>query len=209
MTVGPGQHVHVAGAFTPNPAAPGPSGFGLLRVTTNPPTPATILVNGIPRDEWGLNWVKVPQGTYTVSSRGGYGATAPLPVVVSVIEGGITEYQANFLPHGGLRVVTDPPMPATIYVNGYARNDWGMWQSMLPGTYEVSFGQVNGFATPPPQMVTVTAGELATVIGVYSQASSAGSTIGAESAEPGRPLPDDIMAAPLARTINPKRTFID
>ena len=51
----------------------GPPAKGELRVTTNPALPSQILVDGVPRDTFGLNWLDLPPGTYTVSfdPRGG------------------------------------------------------------------------------------------------------------------------------------------
>src|SRR5437870_13864773 len=53
---------------------PGPA---LLRVTTNPALPGKIIVDGVPRDEWGLAWVKLAPGRQRVSFGGGYGSTSP------------------------------------------------------------------------------------------------------------------------------------
>lgn len=170
FTLAPGEPKHVDGVFTANPNAPGPdpSTYGLLRVTTNPALPATIYANGNALDEWGTTWVKVPPGTYTISFKTVYGFSAPAPKdVVVKPNGAVTEYQGNFVQHGSLKVETNPPVPATIYVDGIARNDWGMWQSMEPGTYEVSFGSVPGFVAPTAQTVAVLAGELTTVTGSY------------------------------------------
>ncbi|HLB69236.1 MAG TPA: hypothetical protein VJN63_12420 [Thermoplasmata archaeon] len=33
-------------------------------------------------------------------------------------------------------------MPATIFVDGIPRNDWGMRQTFEPGTYKISYGPV-------------------------------------------------------------------
>ncbi|MGQ0798241.1 MAG: DNRLRE domain-containing protein, partial [Methanobacteriota archaeon] len=69
--------------------------------------------------------------------------------------------------HGALRVTTSGAPAATVFVDGISRNDWGMWQSMEPGTYTVSYEPVPGFSTPAPQTVEVKAGELSSVAGVY------------------------------------------
>jgi ABC-type transport system substrate-binding protein/PKD repeat protein len=178
-TVTAGGFTPIEGVYTPSAGAPGPdlSTYGLLRVTTNPAVPAQILVNGIPRDEWGLTWVKMAPGTYTVSFKGVYGVTPPPPVDVVVQPNGVTtEYQGNFQVHGSLRVTTNPAVAGTIFVNGLPRNDWGMWQSMLPGTYKVSFGPVDGFVTPAPQTHTVTAGVLTSAEGLYVAAPVAAPT---------------------------------
>ena len=168
-TVTAGTTQTVTGTFTLSSGAPGPdpTTFGYLRVTTNPATAAQILVNGVPRDDWGLTWVKLAPGTYTVSFGQGYGYTPPAPQMFTVTAGATTTWDAPFVAHGSLRVTTNPALPATIFVNGVPRDDWGMWQSMPPGTYTVSFGAVPGFTAPAAQTVTVTAGVLTPVTGSY------------------------------------------
>ena len=39
---------------------------GSLRITIDPPYAATIFVDGVPRDTWGM-WQSMPAGTYKVS----------------------------------------------------------------------------------------------------------------------------------------------
>jgi uncharacterized membrane protein len=179
VSVVAGQLTTVTGTYTVNPNAPGPdpSSFGYLRVTTNPAVPAQILVDGIPRDEWGLTWVKMAPGTYTVSFKGVYGLTPPAPQLLTVTASATTTYNAAFTVHGSLRIVTNPALPATVFVNGLPCDDWGMWQSMAPGTYTVSFGDVPGYVTPAPQVAVVAANSLTTITGTYVAAAivSAGS----------------------------------
>ena len=160
----------ITGTFTANAGAPGAAaGFGLLRVQTSPAVPSQILVNGIPRTDWGLDWVKLPPGTYTVSFGGVKDMTAPAPQVVTVTAGNTTVVTGTFIVRGWLRAVTSPAVPATISVDGVPRDDWGMWTSFEPGTYQVCFGSVSGFTgTPVCQTQPVTAGLLTTVTGTYT-----------------------------------------
>ena len=66
-------------------------------------------------------------------------------------------------------MVTSPAVPANITVNGVAANAWGMWTSKEPGSYDVCFGDVPGYTTPPCQNgQTVTAGNTTTVTGTYT-----------------------------------------
>jgi hypothetical protein len=175
VTIGAGAFRHLVGRYTSNPSAPGPdpATFGYLRVTTNPAVPSQISVNGIPRDEWGLTWVKVAPGMYTVSFKGVYGFTTPAAAAVTVVAGATAIHEGAFLLHGSLRILTSPALPATVYVDGLPRNDWGMWQSMPPGTYLVSFASVPGYVTPASQTVAVAAGALTTATGTYVVASAA------------------------------------
>ena len=39
---------------------------GLLRVVTSPAVPSQVLVDGVPRHSWSLDWLKLPPGTYQV-----------------------------------------------------------------------------------------------------------------------------------------------
>jgi hypothetical protein len=169
-----GATTTITGTFLANPSAPGPdpTTFGYLRVTTTPATAAQILVNGVPRDDWGLAWVKLAPGMYTVSFGQSYGVTPPAPQTVTVTAMATTVYDGVFTVHGSLRIITFPALPATVFVNGIARDDWGMWQSMPPGTYTVSFGDVAGYTTPASQTAIVAANTLTSITGTYATATA-------------------------------------
>ena len=68
-------------------SAPAGAGEGYLRVTTSPALPSQILVNGVPRDTWGLTWLKLPPGDYEVSFTDMPGFTTPAPQTVTVLAG--------------------------------------------------------------------------------------------------------------------------
>jgi hypothetical protein len=176
VTIREGELTHVVARYTANPDALGedPNSFGLLRVTTSPPVPSQIVVDGSARDEWGLTWAKVPPGTYEVSFRGVYGVTAPPAASVVVAAGRTAEIEGAFREHGSLRILTSPALPATVFVDGVPRNDWGMWQSVDPGTYVVSFESLDGYDGPTPKSVTVLAGELTTLVGIYTSTPTSG-----------------------------------
>jgi hypothetical protein len=175
VTVVAGATASTTGVYTPNPSAPGPdpSSFGMLRVTTNPAVASTILVDGHPRDDWGLTWVKIAPGVHTVSFTGVYGMTPPPPTEVTVVAGQTTTYEGRFTVHGSLRVTTSGVAAPTIFVDGIPRNDWGMWQSMEPGVYTVEFEPMPGLVTPAPQTVAVASGTLVVVDGAYTPAAAA------------------------------------
>ncbi len=206
-TVTAGTTTTITGNFVSNPSAtgPDPTTYGLLRVTTNPATAAQILVNGVLADDWGLAWVKLAPGTYTVSFGQGYAYTPPAPQTVSVTAGATTTYNAVFTVHGSLRVTTNPALPATIFVNGVPRDDWGMWQSMPPGSYTVSFGPVAGYITPAPQTATVTAGTLTMITGTYVAAATSGPFHSSPSAleqSPGPALPFIVLPRDPSRSVD-------
>jgi RHS repeat-associated protein len=176
-------------------AAHGDSGSGQLRVTTNPPLPSQILVNGEIMDTWGLAWVELPPGTYEVSFTHVEGYTEPPPRQVTITTGEVTTVDGVFTPRGFLRVVTDPPIGGTIVVDGARRNAWGMWTDIPVGEHEVCFTPVRDFTPPPCQTVTVVAGETTTVTGTYTETpgSPAESGVGFLRATTTPPLPSQLL----------------
>ena len=143
------------------------SAMGELRVTTSPALPSQILIDGVPRDSFGLNWLDLPAGSYTVSFTHVEGYTDPAPQTVNVVAGQTTTVQGNFVQRGVLRVITSPALPGTITVDGIPRNDYGMWTDLPVGAHTVCFGPVAGFNPPACQTPTLTAGNLTTVTGTY------------------------------------------
>jgi hypothetical protein len=168
VSVTAGNTTSVTGRYTSSPAAPGPSGTGQLRVTTDPAVPSQILVNGVPMDSWGLNWVDLPPGTYTVAFTHVEGFTAPAPQTVTVSPGAVTLVTGNFKERGSLRVIMSPEVPATITVDDVAYDDWGMRAEVPAGMHTVCFGWAPKFLPPPCQTVVVTAGAPTTVTAAYT-----------------------------------------
>jgi hypothetical protein len=162
---------------------------GLLRVETSPAVATTILIDGIPRNDWGLDWVKMPPGEYTLSVSDVTGYLTPTEVEVTyyppegdpvtqnqllsepilVASGGTTQVVVSFIQLGNLRVETSPVLPTanTIFVDGNPMNDWGLWVNLEAGDYTVSFQDMDGYQTPPPTVVTVTSGITTYVSGNY------------------------------------------
>jgi quinoprotein glucose dehydrogenase len=138
-----------------------------LRVTTDPAVPSMISVDGITRTQWGLSWMKIDGGHHSVAFSDVPGFDTPGEAALQIAPGETGEVVGRFDRLGFLRVVTNPAVPGTIYVDGVPRNDWGMWTAFPPGTYVVAFGPVAGYVPPPPAPVQVVAGELATVTGDY------------------------------------------
>jgi hypothetical protein len=163
-----GQLTTVTGTYTSNPGAPGEIDMGELRVTTNPALPSQILIDGVIRNSWGLDWLKLAPGSYTLSFTHVEGYTEPAPQQVTVTANQTTTVNASFTQRGSLRVITSPAVRGTISVDGIPRNDWGMWTDIPAGLYQVCFGPVQGFIEPPCQNATVNAGQLTTVTGTYS-----------------------------------------
>jgi hypothetical protein len=162
---------------------------GLLRVETSPAVATTISVGGIPRNDWGLDWVKMPPGEYTLSFGDVPGYLTPVEVEVTfyppegdpvtqtqplsqtiAVDSGVTSrVVASFIPLGNLRVETSPVLPVanTIFVDGNPMNDWGLWVNLEAGEYTVSFEEMDGYQTPPPAVVSVTSGVTTHVTGDY------------------------------------------
>ena len=67
----------------------------------------------------------------------------------------------------GTLVVTTTPVSGDIYVD-YLFKGKKLWSENLDaGPHAVSFGDVDGYIAPPPQIVTVTAGQTYYFIGGY------------------------------------------
>jgi hypothetical protein len=169
VAVTPGNTTLVTGNFVANPAAPGPaSDFGMLRVTTSPEVASQIVVDGVPRDTWGLNWLKLAPGDYVVSFSDVAGFTTPAPRVVTVTAGETAETEGLFVQRGYLHVTTSPAVASTILVDGLARNDWGMWTDLPAGSYQVCFGEVPGYVAPACDAGVLTAGGSLTITGTFN-----------------------------------------
>jgi hypothetical protein len=184
-TVIAGETTNITGMYTTGSNTVTPVAHGLLRVQTSPAVPTSIYLDGIHRNDWGLNWVKMPAGSYILSFSDVYGYTTPTSVSVKYYPGGdavtqslsspimiyndtVTEVIVNFIQLGNLRVETLPATPATIYCNGNPMNDWAFWVNIEPGSYIISFQAVAGLLTPPPMTVTVVAGAATHVVGNYN-----------------------------------------
>ena len=128
---------------------------------------AMVGIDGQWRDNWGLNWVKIPAGAHQVCFGSAPAATAPACASVDLAAGSTATVTGTYLPKGFLRVVTDPALPATITVDGQVANAYGIWTAKVPASYSVCFGVVPGFAVPPCQNALVAAGATTTITGTY------------------------------------------
>jgi len=171
-----GDYAEVVGEFVEKPGWPGPdlSKYTFLEVVTEPALPSMIYVDGLWRNCWGLN-VKfdlMDEHWVTFSDVPGY--VTPEPIEVDLEGHGTTlSVVAEFVECGILNVSVEPVLPATILVNGYPRGEGNLSSLVSPGTYEISYGPVQGYAPPENQTVTVTAGETVEAVGVYSADASA------------------------------------
>jgi hypothetical protein len=174
FAVNAGALTTVTGTFTPNQAALGQNGLGLLRLTTSPAVSSQITITPSGRSQYiadssGLNWLELAPGSYTVSFSHVGGYTEPPPQTLTITSGNTTTVTGAFIRRGFLRVTTSPAVAATIRVDGIPRNNWGMWTDIDVGSHTVCFGLAPGYAnTPACQTVTVNAGVETDVTGVYS-----------------------------------------
>lgn len=175
VTVVAGENTTASGTYSSDAGAPGPdpASFGYLRVTSEPALMTTISVDGTPRALWGLNWLKVSLGAHAVTFSGVPGYLAPTASTVVVQAGNTTEVRGIFPQLGYLRVTTDPFQPVTIFVDGTPRDDWGLWTSLLPGSYPIRFGTIGVQCcapwNPPATTVTVAAGQTTLVVGRWNE----------------------------------------
>lgn len=161
-----GATTTVTGVFAVNALATGPTGHGMIRATTLPAVPAQISIDGIPRDTWSLEWVKVAPGPHEVCFSDVPEFTTPLCESIVVTEGATAVVQGIETRRGFLRVDTAPAGAATILVDLIPRDDWGMWTDLPEGVYDVCFGPTAGFA-PACQSAVVTAGATTTIVGTW------------------------------------------
>jgi hypothetical protein len=174
------QTVTVTAKYVSQTGAPGPdpTTYGLLRVVTKLDdgrvgVPSQIWVQSVARDDWGLNWLKIAPGCYTIRFSDVPGLLKPADVVACVNAGETREVTGTFRVLGFLRVMTDPALGATINVGLYGTitrpfNDWGLWLAMPPGTYYVAFGAVQGWREPGVATAIVTAGTTTVLVGHYT-----------------------------------------
>ncbi len=165
VTVPVAATAHLTGDYTPNPGAPGATDVGLLRVTTAPPVPARIVLDGHDADTWGLDWLETTPGDHEVCFGDVEGHGTPPCETVTVTAGETAEVVGTFAPHGTLRVTTDPPAASTISIDGNPANAWGVWTDVPVGDHEVCFGPAPGWEPPPCGTVTVLAGQTTEVTG--------------------------------------------
>ena len=85
-------------------------------------------------------------------------------VILFVLLGQFTSAKAQ---DTGALSITTTPVRGAIYID-YIFKGTSFWSGDLGiGSHVVSFGNVDGYITPPPQMVTVIADQTYYVIGAY------------------------------------------
>jgi hypothetical protein len=64
-------------------------------------------------------------------------------------------------------MVDTTPVKGPVYLNGVLQGTAPVTVNLNPGTYTVSFGDVVGYITPPPQTANIIAGQTTTITGTY------------------------------------------
>lgn len=150
------------------PPADETPGSGLMRITTSPAVASPISIDGIHRADWGLDWLSLPVGPYQVCFGDVPGFLSPGCRSVDVQAGVTSVVDGTFEPLGLLKVDVLPGgLPATIYVDGEWRDEYGLFSYAAAGTYEVCWGDVPGYSAPACTSVVVGPGATATVVGTY------------------------------------------
>ncbi|MGQ0796436.1 MAG: hypothetical protein ACT4OI_01020, partial [Methanobacteriota archaeon] len=140
--------------------------FSYLWVRPNPSVATRISVDGVVRNEWELI-LPLDSGAYTISTSDVLDHATPDDIIVFVSRIGTTIVNPQFQKQGALRVVTDPSLPGTVFLDGVPANDWDLDLAVVGG-HKISFGPVPGYSTPFGQFVLVGPGEVVSITGVYS-----------------------------------------
>jgi hypothetical protein len=162
VTITAGTTTSVVGTYTPR---------GELHVTTSPPVPSAISVDGNPSDNFGL-WTDLPTGTHQICFGAVTGYTPPSCQTVTLTAGTTTTLTGTFTPDptapapsglGTLDVVSSPALPTQISITPpsgppYLADSWSLnWLQLPPGTYTITASHVPGYSEPAPQTVTILA----------------------------------------------------
>ena len=83
--------------------------------------------------------------------------------------------------NGVLKVVVSPALPSLVSVDGQAADTGGLSLSIMPGSHQVCFGTVTGYAAPACQTPVVAPGQITTVTGTFTSQAPTVSGIAAAS----------------------------
>jgi hypothetical protein len=124
----------------------------------------SLLIDATPGSPGGFSDAALPAGSSLTDPLSGVTITV---ISVSAAYADVSvQYPGST---GLLRVTTSPAVPSQISVDGVPMDSWGLnWVKLAPGQHTVSFSEVDGYAAPADQAVTVTAGATTTVTGAFS-----------------------------------------
>ncbi len=179
---GPDGHLYIAGLATGVVQriryAPGERLPGSIRVTTSPPLPAMVTIDGAERTNWGIDWMTIAAGAHQLCMSDVPGFITPPCQTVEVNSEVITNVVFEFRANAVLSVSTRTSagvigVPSRISIDGIPAGEWGAEVGRAPGSAEVCFGAVAGFATPPCQTVALAVGTRTVVDGVFTPSAGA------------------------------------
>ena len=159
------------------------AGHGVLVVETSPEVPSNISVNGVPRNLTAISDLELPVGEHEVSFSTVDGYLAPSPVSVTITEGETTHVVGEFSAAGTLEITTEPANLAPIIsVDGIERDRGATSLTVAVGEAEVCGSDLEGYATPRCETVTIDQGQTSQVVLGYTLVS--GEAEPTELAEP-------------------------
>jgi glucose/arabinose dehydrogenase len=177
LTFGPDGHLYVADISNSSIErirySPGEQARGLLRVTTSPASPSMISVDGLPRSQWGLDWLMLQPGMYEVCFADVPGLVTPPCRSATVGSDVTTVTQGDMVSQGTLvagatAAGSGAVVDSVISIDGANVSKAGVSTARDPGQHEVCWGLVPDFQAPPCEIVTVLSGINATATGVFA-----------------------------------------
>ena len=158
----PGSAAIIAGEIVTNPAWPASMRDGLVVADYVRQTVSVLETDGTPSE--------IPLATDVLAVDMTFGPDGHL-YLANVHNGSIVRirYSPGEEPPGMLRITSSPPVPTVISANGLERSSWGLdWLEVQPGTYEICFDDVPGFATPGCRNVPVSSGLTGVSVGEFT-----------------------------------------
>ncbi len=163
ITLAAGETRTVVGTYTAIPQEE-----TTLSVGTTP-IKGEVFVDGA---SWGLapQTKSVEPGTYTISFGDVEDYTAPANQVVTLAEGETKTVIGTYaLIEKATLTVDTTPIKGYVFIDGVLWGTAPQTGEIIPGTYTISFGDVEGYVTPPDNVVTLADGEEKSMMGTYEE----------------------------------------
>lgn len=146
---------------------PPPVGKGTLSINTAP-IKGGIWLNGVYQGIAPIT-LELDPGTYTIAFGDVQGYITPPPYYAVLHAGDIVAVTGTYEPLVSTATlnVDTTPVKGGIYIGSVYQGVAPMTFEVDPGTYAISFGDVEGYITPTPQQATLGAGDTATILGTY------------------------------------------
>ncbi|MDG2114017.1 MAG: hypothetical protein P8N02_15555, partial [Actinomycetota bacterium] len=138
---------------------------GGVTLGLQPAVPGQIIIDGVIRNTWSLDNLALDAGVHEIEFTDVPGWITPPDQTIEVAQRDIVQVSAHYAPTGSLRVTTSPPVDAQIFVDGVPRDQWGLLVDVPAGEYEVCYGPVSGFTSPPRATSVVSVGATSNLVG--------------------------------------------